>query len=52
MYEGPQTIAAIVMESVTGTNGILIPPKVLLTLFTTLILTIISGILGGCSCSV
>eukprot|EP01086_Lenisia_limosa_P011913 TRINITY_DN3884_c0_g1_i1.p1 TRINITY_DN3884_c0_g1~~TRINITY_DN3884_c0_g1_i1.p1 ORF type:complete len:504 (+),score=104.08 TRINITY_DN3884_c0_g1_i1:77-1588(+) len=27
MYEGPQTIAAIVMESVTGTNGILIPPK-------------------------
>lgn len=25
-YEGPQTIAAILMESVTGTNGILIPP--------------------------
>ena len=26
-YEGPQTIAAILMESVTGTNGILIPPE-------------------------
>jgi taurine---2-oxoglutarate transaminase len=26
-YEGPQTIAAILMESVTGTNGIIIPPK-------------------------
>ncbi len=25
-YEGPHTIAAILMESVTGTNGILIPP--------------------------
>ncbi len=25
-YEGPDTIAAILMESVTGTNGILIPP--------------------------
>jgi taurine---2-oxoglutarate transaminase len=25
-YEGPQTIAAILLESVTGTNGILIPP--------------------------
>ncbi len=25
-YEGPETIAAILMESVTGTNGILIPP--------------------------
>src|SRR2546430_8366349 len=24
--EGPQTIAAIILESVTGTNGILIPP--------------------------
>jgi taurine--2-oxoglutarate transaminase len=26
LYEGPQTIAAILMESVTGTNGIIIPP--------------------------
>ena len=26
-YEGPETIAAILMESVTGTNGILIPPN-------------------------
>jgi taurine---2-oxoglutarate transaminase len=26
-YEGPQTIAAILMESVTGTNGIIIPPQ-------------------------
>lgn len=25
-YEGPQTIAAILLESVTGTNGIIIPP--------------------------
>jgi taurine--2-oxoglutarate transaminase len=25
-YEGPDTIAAILMESVTGTNGIIIPP--------------------------
>jgi len=25
-YEGPQHIAAIVMETVTGTNGIIIPP--------------------------
>ncbi len=25
-YEGPDTIAAILMESVTGTNGILVPP--------------------------
>lgn len=25
-YEGPKTIAAILIESVTGTNGILIPP--------------------------
>src|SRR5262245_6404071 len=25
-YEGPQNIAAILMETVTGTNGILIPP--------------------------
>jgi len=27
LYEGPGTIAAILMESVTGTNGILIPPE-------------------------
>lgn len=26
-YEGPETIAAILMESVTGTNGIIIPPN-------------------------
>jgi taurine---2-oxoglutarate transaminase len=26
-FEGPETIAAILMESVTGTNGILIPPE-------------------------
>src|SRR5512140_2616972 len=26
-YEGPDTIAAILMESVTGTNGIIIPPE-------------------------
>jgi taurine--2-oxoglutarate transaminase len=25
-YEGPETIAAIILESVTGTNGIIIPP--------------------------
>src|SRR5678815_3464925 len=25
-YEGPETIAAILIESVTGTNGIIIPP--------------------------
>jgi taurine--2-oxoglutarate transaminase len=25
-YEGPQTIAAVLLEPVTGTNGILIPP--------------------------
>jgi taurine--2-oxoglutarate transaminase len=25
-YEGPQTIAAFVLETVTGTNGILVPP--------------------------
>jgi taurine---2-oxoglutarate transaminase len=25
-YEGPQTIAAVLIESVTGTNGIIIPP--------------------------
>ena len=27
LYEGPDTIAAVMLESVTGTNGILIPPK-------------------------
>ena len=26
-YEGPQTIAAILIESVTGTNGVMIPPQ-------------------------
>jgi taurine--2-oxoglutarate transaminase len=26
-YEGPKTIAAILLESVTGTNGIIIPPN-------------------------
>ena len=26
LYEGPETIAAILLETVTGTNGILIPP--------------------------
>ncbi len=27
MYEGPQTIAAMILETVTGTNGMLVPPK-------------------------
>jgi taurine--2-oxoglutarate transaminase len=27
LYEGPGTIAAVLMESVTGTNGIIIPPE-------------------------
>lgn len=27
MYEGPQTIAAMIVETVTGTNGVLVPPK-------------------------
>jgi len=27
MYEGPHTIAAVILETVTGTNGIIIPPK-------------------------
>ncbi|MBI3162150.1 MAG: aminotransferase class III-fold pyridoxal phosphate-dependent enzyme, partial [Chloroflexi bacterium] len=27
LYEGPDSIAAILMESVTGTNGIIIPPQ-------------------------
>jgi taurine--2-oxoglutarate transaminase len=26
MYEGPQTVAAVLLETVTGTNGILVPP--------------------------
>ena len=26
LYEGPESIAAILMESVTGTNGVIIPP--------------------------
>lgn len=26
-YEGPQTIAAIMLETVTGTNGVIIPPS-------------------------
>jgi taurine--2-oxoglutarate transaminase len=26
-YEGPQTIAAILIESVTGTNGVIVPPE-------------------------
>jgi len=25
-YEGPETIAAVMMESVTGTNGVIVPP--------------------------
>jgi taurine--2-oxoglutarate transaminase len=27
MYEGPQTVAAIFVETVTGTNGIIVPPE-------------------------
>ncbi len=27
LYEGPDNVAAIVMESITGSNGIIIPPK-------------------------
>ena len=30
-YEGPNTIAAILLESVTGTNGVIIPPDGYLT---------------------
>jgi taurine--2-oxoglutarate transaminase len=26
MFEGPETIAAVILETVTGTNGIIIPP--------------------------
>src|SRR5881397_1297058 len=25
-YEGPQTVAAVIMETITGTNGIIVPP--------------------------
>jgi len=27
LYEGPDTIAALLLESVTGTNGVIIPPE-------------------------
>lgn len=27
LYEGPDQVAAIVMETITGTNGVIIPPK-------------------------
>jgi taurine---2-oxoglutarate transaminase len=27
MYEGPQNIAAMILEPITGTNGVLVPPK-------------------------
>jgi taurine--2-oxoglutarate transaminase len=27
LYEGPNSVAAIVMETITGSNGIIIPPK-------------------------
>lgn len=27
VYEGPQQVAAIVMETITGSNGVIIPPK-------------------------
>lgn len=27
LYEGPQSIAAVLLETVTGTNGIIIPPR-------------------------
>ena len=26
MYEGPETVAAVMLETVTGTNGIIPPP--------------------------
>jgi taurine--2-oxoglutarate transaminase len=26
MYEGPQNVAAVLMETVTGTNGVIVPP--------------------------
>jgi taurine--2-oxoglutarate transaminase len=25
-YEGPQTVAAVIMETITGTNGVIVPP--------------------------
>ena len=25
-YEGPQTVAAVILETVTGTNGVIVPP--------------------------
>ncbi|WP_297430491.1 aminotransferase class III-fold pyridoxal phosphate-dependent enzyme [Clostridium sp.] len=27
IYEGPESVAAIVMETITGSNGVIIPPK-------------------------
>jgi taurine---2-oxoglutarate transaminase len=27
MYEGPQTVAAVILETVAGTNGIIVPPE-------------------------
>ncbi len=27
IYEGPESVAAIIMETITGSNGIIIPPK-------------------------
>jgi taurine--2-oxoglutarate transaminase len=27
MYEGPQNVAAVMMETVTGTNGVIVPPE-------------------------
>lgn len=27
LYEGPETIAAILLETVTGTNGVIVPPE-------------------------
>ena len=27
MYEGPQTVAAVFIETVTGTNGLIVPPE-------------------------
>ncbi len=26
MYEGPETVAAVILETITGTNGIIVPP--------------------------
>ena len=25
-YEGPQTVAAVMLETITGTNGVIVPP--------------------------